>query len=125
MPAATLDVRVQGVRNGSGVLRLCLWTRPAGFPDCADGAAVRQNRPAVPGEVTFRLADLPPGTYAVTVFHDENGTGKIETNFLGIPRSGLGASNNPRPGFGPPSFAQAAFPLAAGESVIAVRLVYP
>jgi uncharacterized protein (DUF2141 family) len=118
-------VRVEGVRNERGTVRLCLWTAPGGFPDCTTAAARRENQPAAPGEMRFRLADLAPGTYAVTVFHDERNTGKVETNFLGIPRSGLGASNNPRARFGPPSFAAAAFRLTAKDGEISVRLVYP
>jgi uncharacterized protein (DUF2141 family) len=29
--------------------------------------------------------DIPPGTYALAVVHDENMNGKLDTNWLGIP----------------------------------------
>ncbi len=123
--AATLHVVVQGVRNDEGVMRLCLWSSPAGFPDCTNDAARRENKPAVAGEMRFVLGAVPPGIYAVTVFHDERDTGKVETNFLGIPRSGLGASNNPKARFGPPSFNDAAFRLGETDGQITLRMVYP
>jgi len=39
------------------------------------------------------LAGIPPGTYAIACYHDENDNGKLDTNFLGIPKEGTGASN--------------------------------
>jgi uncharacterized protein (DUF2141 family) len=29
--------------------------------------------------------DIPPGTYAISVIHDDNMNGKLETNWRGIP----------------------------------------
>ncbi len=123
--ASTLTVLVEGVRSDRGVMRLCLWSSAAGFPDCTADAARRDNRPATAGAMRFDLPGVPAGVYAVSVFHDEANTGKVETNFLGIPRSGLGASNNPRSRFGPPSFNDAAFRLDARDSQVTVRMVYP
>ena len=125
--AASLDVVIAGVRSGRGLVRLCLWSGASGFPDCNDPAAPvrRENRPAVAGAMTFHLGALQPGIYAVSVFHDERGDGRIATNFLGIPRDGLGASNNPVARFGPPSFEAAAFRIAGADARITVRIVYP
>lgn len=53
--------------------------------------------------------DIPPGTYALAVIHDENMNGVLDTNALGIPREGYGFSNDARAWFGPPSFADASF----------------
>ena len=46
------------------------------------------------GVATFRFTDIPPGTYAIGVFHDANSNGKLDT-FMGIPREGYGFSRNP------------------------------
>jgi len=54
------------------------------------------------------LNDLPSGEYAISVFHDEKRRGKLETNLLGIPLSGVGLANNPQFGpINPPTFAKA------------------
>jgi uncharacterized protein (DUF2141 family) len=55
---------------------------------------------------------IAPGTYAVSVYHDENSNDKLDTNFLGIPREGVGASNNARGHMGPPKFDSAKFEWA-------------
>jgi uncharacterized protein (DUF2141 family) len=52
--------------------------------------------------------DLVPGTYAMAAFHDENGNGKLDANFLGIPKEGVCASNNAKGRMGPPKFKDAA-----------------
>jgi len=62
-----------------------------------------------------RMSDLPGGEYALVVYHDENGNGRLDKNFIGIPREPLGFSNQYRPQ-GPPTFSRAAFRLEADET---------
>jgi uncharacterized protein (DUF2141 family) len=45
----------------------------------------------------------------VAVWHDADGDGELDSNFLGLPREPVGASNNATGRFGPPSFDDAAF----------------
>jgi uncharacterized protein (DUF2141 family) len=47
--------------------------------------------------------DLPSGSYGVTLYQDENDSGKIDKNAIGIPTEPYGFSNNGG-SFGPPSF---------------------
>lgn len=68
------------------------------------------------------VLEVPEGTAAIRLHHDENGNGELDRNLLGIPSEGYGFSNNPK-SMGPPSFKDAAF-LVQGEtqtSVIEVR----
>ena len=53
--------------------------------------------------------DIPPGTYAMAVVHDENMNGKLDTNWLGLPTEGYGFSNNAKAVFSAPSFSDASF----------------
>ena len=48
--------------------------------------------------------NLPAGTYAISVFHDENNNQKMDKNFLGIPKEGYGASKNKLPFASAPDF---------------------
>ena len=52
---------------------------------------------------------LPFGEYAIAVYHDKNENGKIDTNFLGIPKEDYGFSNNARGRFGPASWQDSKF----------------
>lgn len=69
------------------------------------------------------FVDLPPGSYAVALFHDENDNGRLDKRF-GIPTEGFGFSNNPHLWFGPPSFKAARVALTAGRVDETVRLTY-
>ena len=45
--------------------------------------------------MTVRFNNLAPGSYVASVQHDEDGNGKLKTNFIGMPKEGIGLSNNP------------------------------
>ncbi|MCC7256875.1 MAG: DUF2141 domain-containing protein [Gammaproteobacteria bacterium] len=60
------------------------------------------------GTISVELT-LPPGEYALSVFHDVDDDGRLARNFIGIPKEPAGLSNNVRPKFGPPRFKDAKF----------------
>ena len=61
------------------------------------------------------FADLPPGRFAVAVFHDENENDELDVNFIGIPKEGYAFSRDARGFAGPPSFDAAAVEIAEGD----------
>jgi outer membrane protein len=67
------------------------------------------------GTAPGRIPDLARGEYALVVYHDENGNGRLDENFIGIPSEPLGFSNRYWPQ-GPPTFTSAAFKLEADET---------
>ena len=79
--------------------------------------------PVTNRRVTVRMDSLAPGPKAVRLYHDENGNGKLDTNFFGIPTEGYGFSNNPRSRFGEPSLEDRLFELRS-DTTIHVRLIY-
>ena len=70
------------------------------------------------------LRDLPPGRYAVNAFHDENGNGDLDTNFIGVPSEGYGFANDPDTSFGPADFDAAAVDVGDTDVVAAMNLRY-
>ena len=126
-PAADLTVVVTGLRSETGIVRVALFDSEPGFPiDTSRAVALQQMDLSVtptnhPRAVVFK--NLPEKTYAVSVFHDEDSDGKLKTNWLGMPREGVGSSNNAKGRIGPPRFAAAAFPLA-GNLWIVVAVTY-
>jgi uncharacterized protein (DUF2141 family) len=64
--------------------------------------------------------DLPPGEYALSIYHDTNDNGDLDTNFIGIPKEPVALSNNARPKFGPPKYKDAVFTL--GEEPLTQRI---
>lgn len=71
------------------------------------------------GEITVELR-LPPGEYALSVWHDTDDDGKLARNFVGLPKEPAGLSNNVRPRFGPPRFRDARFTV--GDTPVEQRI---
>jgi uncharacterized protein (DUF2141 family) len=103
----TITVRVSAFRSAKGFLVCRLFTGPDGFP--AKGYKRLQSVALTARSAECAFGDVPPGTYAVAVFHDENANGKLDTNILGLPAEGVGTSNNRRPLIGPPTWEGAKF----------------
>ena len=122
-PGATLDITVHGINSAKGVIRLAICPADAGFPDCK-GRELRSASLAIAhGRASVHFADLPAGTYGISVFHDANSNGKLDT-FIGIPREGYGFSRNPP--FRPraPRFAEVALAVSgAMTESIALRYI--
>lgn len=119
--ASVVSVSVTDLRSADGQLIVCLWSERADFPSCRQGDGIPRHTYDVTSR-TMRIALPIPraGRYAVTVFHDENGNGRLGQNFLGMPTEGVGVSNNPG---GMPRFNSSLLDLAPG-SAITVRMRY-
>jgi uncharacterized protein (DUF2141 family) len=118
----SITVRVSTFRSVKGSLRCRLYSRPDGFPGKPPYAA-EQSVTVTAKTMTCAFASVAPGTYAVALFHDENDNAKLDTNFIGIPREGVGVSNNKLRSFGPPTWDDAKFTLN-GDVVLDVNLHY-
>ncbi|XHS01588.1 hypothetical protein ACFB49_31950 [Sphingomonas sp. DBB INV C78] len=124
-PATTtrLDVGIEGLRSAKGNILVCLTKDPNHFPDCSGDPAARTLTIAANKASAAHFADLAAGQYALSLVHDENGNGKLDTR-LGIPREGFGFSRNPKIGFGAPSFASVRFAVTGAEMRQPVRMKY-
>jgi uncharacterized protein (DUF2141 family) len=115
------DVTVSGLKSTKGMLLACLWKDKAGFPTCGKSKSTVKIRTAITGgsmRVTFR--NVPAGSYAVSVEHDEDNDGKLKTNFIGMPKEGVGVSNNPG---GIPSYGKAQVRVN-GNGAISITMRY-
>jgi uncharacterized protein (DUF2141 family) len=111
-------VDVSTFRNTRGMLGCQLYDTSVGFPDKWSTAPGLQKRIPVTGvTTTCTFNDMPPGTYAVAVLHDENSNNKLDTNFLGIPLEGYGMSNNHTHALRRPTWNESKFVAAAAMTV--------
>lgn len=122
----TLTIRITGARNAKGQIAVALFQDGSGFPGDAS-KALRTQRAEIDSDTSgaqLVFEGIPPGTYAVAVFHDENMNGKLDKNFVGAPKEGYGASNNPKKRMGPPKFEEAKFSVNDPEQTIEIKLIY-
>lgn len=105
--ASEIQLAIDGAPTGGQLLvALCDEAR---FLRPAAGACAVERAVSLPLSGAVRLQPPAAGRYAITVIHDRNGNGRLDTNFLGIPREAVAVSRNPPPRRGPPRFADAAF----------------
>jgi uncharacterized protein (DUF2141 family) len=90
-------------------------------PNRFAAVALRANA-ALKSAVIF--SNLDPGRYAIILFHDENGNGKLDKNALGVPTEPYGFSNNVQGFLGPPAFEKTAMRLDAGNKAVRLGLIY-
>jgi len=120
-PPPGVDLTFENLRNTRGMLRLCVTSDRRYFPDCSDDpAAISRSVAATERGATF---NLPAGRYAVSLIHDENGNGKLDTT-LGIPREGFAFSRNPAIRFGPPRYDEVSFPVGEARTGQTLRVKY-
>lgn len=126
--AADLTVTVQGATGGteagSGKVAVAVFDTAAGFGKEPLSFAGLRVPPDKAGRVSVTMHNLPPGTYALAVYFDANGNGKLDTNMVGMPVEAYGFSNNARGNFGPPDFPAAAIRLGDGKTETTITLVH-
>jgi uncharacterized protein (DUF2141 family) len=123
--AATLTVDVRGLRNDRGEVGFALFRTAEGYPQ----ETVRAVRTATVAAakrtgVLVVFSDLAPGPWALAVLHDENANGRLDTNLLGVPVEGIGASSDATRRLGEPRFEDARFELGAEDVKVEVVLRY-
>jgi uncharacterized protein (DUF2141 family) len=133
--AGDLRVVVDGLRLPSGTLLVGVYDSKESYARALDRAEKDgfQNDPERVAGLAFRvhggsratvvIPDLPPGTYSVIVFHDENGNGRLDKNFWGVPTEPYGFSNNAVGTLGAPRFAEVAVALDGADRTVEVALV--
>ncbi len=122
-PAGNITGQLTNLRGGRGACYLALFAGPEGFPRQTNQAVRTLRLPVSSGTASFSFDNLPPGSYALAVYHDENSNGKLDKNFFGLPTERYGFSNNARSMmFFPPSFGAARFVVAGAGTGTAIVL---
>jgi uncharacterized protein (DUF2141 family) len=116
-----LEVTVKNIKAAKGTIRVGLFTTEESFlKDAAFGKIVK----AQGNQVTVVFENLKAGDYAVSVIHDENENGELDTNMIGIPKEGFAFGNNAMGAFGPPSFDKAKVTLKNTNEKQKIELKY-
>lgn len=104
--SSEVKVKIENIKHFEGSIKIALYNQEDHFLSkeiASDGKSI------VDSNLEFTFDGLPGGTYAISVFHDENDNGKLDTNLIGIPKEPYAFSNNAKGMFGPPSFEDCKF----------------
>jgi len=122
-PGGEVVVSVSGLRSAKGQVLACLTTRPDAFPDCTGDPQARKLAVAAAPNLQLDFGPVPVGHYAISLIHDENGNGRLDTRLM-IPREGFGFSRDAPARFGPPSFDRAVFAVDGAGTHLAIKMRY-
>ena len=101
-------VTVTNVYPVQGVLHIDVYDKDDKFM-YKEYAVIRNKVDITNSSISYTIKDIPDGDYAICVWHDANKNGKMDKNFLGIPKEGYGFSKNPACLIGPPNFSNCTF----------------
>ena len=112
-------VNISNFKNNNGQVLVAIFNTKDSFLNKGfKSAKVKIENNAC--SVTFK--NLPKGTYAISMFHDENNNNKLDTNFMGIPKETYGCSNNAKGFFGPPKWEDAKFEISNQAIIQNIKL---
>ena len=119
-----LRMQISGISPCKGSLMLAVYDKAAGFMQIGQAVAKSQI-PLAPAKCEPTLIHhlaLAYGEYAVVVFHDANGNGELDSNWLGMPTETWGVSNKVRSAMRAPKFAESRFSFTPAHSLISIDL---
>ena len=109
-----LIVEISGLKEASGNVYIAVYDSDSTW--LGDEMVLAQKvsiADALEGDLVRTELLLPLGDYALSVFYDQDGDGKLNTNFIGMPKEPIALSNNAVAKFGPPQYDDAVFSLGA------------
>ena len=117
----SIEVKVTEIRDEKGDIRVGLFKNEDTFLKKAiEGKVVKASKDGV----TVVFENVPEGDYAVSVLHDENGNGEMDSNVVGMPKEGFAFGNNAMGTFGPPSFEKAKVSVKNGRVRQELKMKY-
>jgi len=114
----SLSIEFEGLKSDNGKLFIALYNVEADFlKKEIKGLQVD----IIDGKAKVSFDNLEKGVYAISSFHDKNNNGKMDTNFLGIPKEPVACSNNAKGSFGPPKFKDAKFEILKDKTELKIK----
>ena len=114
-----LTVHIENLENNDGKLIVGLYNDEEKFLNKTYKGVVADIDD---NKSTVVFNNVPKGVYAISFIHDENDNGKMDTNFMGIPKEDYGCSNNAKGFMGPPRWNDAKFELNNNNTTITIAL---
>lgn len=112
-------VSVENIKNDNGKIIFGIYSENTFLKAAPEFGAQSE---IVDGVASVTFKDLPPGTYAISCFHDKNGNSQMDFEPTGMPLEPYGVSNNKIDYYGPPQWTDAKFELEDKSINMTIRL---
>jgi uncharacterized protein (DUF2141 family) len=102
--AQNIELTITGIRSTKGLVVIGIFKDDRSYQEEKTYMTKTYNKKRVSkGKMVVKF-NLEPGTYGFTLLDDENSDGKMNYNFLGLPKEGFGFSNYEFSGLSKPKF---------------------
>ncbi len=109
-----VEVSMKGFDNNEGKAMIALYDSEENF---LEKRYQGQHATIIDKKAKITFADIPDGTYAISVVHDEDNNGELNMVMGIYPSEAVGTSNNAAARFGPPKWDDAKFEVRSGKLV--------
>lgn len=123
--AQNMEVYFRGLRSSKGQVMVKVFTDEKTFRDDTPLRVLKFSKQSMANGAMKATFDLSPGIYGLALLDDENNSGKMEYNFVGMPKEGFGFSNFYLTGLSKPHFDQFRFTVKDSKPMtIEMKLRY-
>lgn len=120
----TVNLRLSGIRNNSGVIQLTIYNNPESYKKEVPEIYMEIGKDSIiNGKMSIKLNLLSSGIWGIAAIDDENSNGKIDYRFF-IPKEGFGFSNHQFEKRCKPNFDEFSFPLENEEKDVEIEMYY-
>ena len=112
-----VKITITGIKNTDGNVEIGIYNSKENFPVFGKEIQGARVKPTKKGSLNYTFENLPDGTYAIAVWHDENRNQEMDKNLFGVPKESYGFSKNIFGTFGPPDFEDVSFKVENGKLV--------
>ena len=118
LSANSINVEVTNILNKNGKISIGLYNKDDDTFSNMSKYYKGVNLDINDTKVVYTFKNIPNGTYAISIIHDENENKRLDKNFFGIPTEGYGFSNNIRPSFRGATFKESMFTLNSDKNIV-------
>lgn len=122
----TLNIEINNIKSSQrGIIRIAFFVDEKGFKDEDASFEIRCDKSKVKDCKLSVEVPVKCGIWGISVIDDENNSGKMEYNLLGVPKEGFGFSNFSLKKMRKPRFSDFSFAIAEKEiKDIEVKMKY-
>ena len=113
-----LTIHVMGIKEIEGDIFVAAYDNDKDF---MGDNGIAGNKISIEQNTLSFIMELPIGEYAILIYQDLNRDGKLNTNFLGIPKEPYGASNG-LGSFAVPNFKKSLLKIGSEPKSIEIML---
>ncbi|QRR02427.1 DUF2141 domain-containing protein [Dyadobacter sandarakinus] len=120
--AQNISMTISNIKSRDGQILVAVFTNQQNFKDEKAAFKHQFSKTSVSNGILKVNFDLPAGTYGIALIDDQNKNGKLDKNFVGIPKEGVGFSNFYLSGVSKPDFDDFKFDVKTSAVAVECKL---